>query len=99
MEDIKKKIISVVNEYKNVYKEEYDLFCTQIKLVQKSQTNEFSEIQNSDMVERKIAEYPETLLGVIKARLSHDEFKYFETKEGTRWFVKQFKEFSVSQKI
>lgn len=61
-------------------------------------SDSFGEVQGSEIVERKMHEIPETLYTIFKMKLSEEDWKYFQSKEGTRWFAKHYPQFRTSER-
>jgi len=95
----KEKITELVTTYTEVYRTEYNAFLEGFKITQDKQLGDYSEVKNSDLIERAVAEWPETLDVIFGNRLTPEEDKYLRSKEGIRWFIKTFKQFRISKKV
>ena len=97
--DIKLKIEKIVKGYAKAYPDEFEAFKKGVKQKLYIQRDKFASTKNMDFVIRGLYEIPETLLGLLKLKLTMDEWKFYESKEGGRWFAKKFKEFAIAEKI
>lgn len=100
MKSIQNKIISIVNKYiKNNYVE-YSNVCMQILEHREKQKNKFASTgKEGGYLGQLATEIPETLDNLIQEGLNEEEWLYYKSKEGTRWFAKRFREFSPAEKI
>ncbi len=92
----------IVKEYKRIFPQEYSLFCDSVSQRKSNQHDDFggfSKEKSMDFIERAVGEWPDTLNTMIKMKLPDDDYKWFRTKPGTRWFVKRFPEFAAVQKV
>ena len=55
--------------------------------------------KQTDFIERALCEYPTNLWDIINANTTPEEMIQFTSKEGARWFVRSYKEFSLVNKI
>lgn len=99
MKATQNKIISIVEKYIKKYYKEYTAVCSQIQEKREMQKNEFASAGNDKYLGQLATEIPETLDNLIQQGLEEDEWIYYKSKEGTRWFAKRFREFSPAQKI
>lgn len=99
MVETQSKITNIVSEYKRLFPDEYKLFVKEMRGKKDVQSNQFSEIKGDMSLERALLEYPETFYTILRIRLTDDDWKYFDTKPGVRWFAKTFPEFAIAQKI
>lgn len=95
----KGNISALVEEYKKIFPQEFYAFEQQMKRNFYEQSNDYGEIKGSDMVERKLVEYPETLYAILMQKLSQEDFVWFSSKKGVRWLAKKHPEFKVVNKI
>lgn len=96
-----RNIKTIVEDYKWLFKVEYQDFLQWIKEVQKQQENKFATItgQEDEIIQRKLGEVPETLHVMFQKRLDTEDREYLRSKKGSRWFYKTFKEFRVTKDI
>lgn len=99
MKILQKNIIDIVNLYVSENNAEYEAFARAMKQKQALQTDKYAEIKGSDMVHRAMYEVPETLDSMFKFRLEDESHKYLITKEGSRWFAKNFPTFRLGKKV
>lgn len=98
MTEAQSKIDAILQSYKKNNKEEYLAFIKQQRYLWMN-TTKFAEIKKADYVERGIKEVPETLFKQMQAKLSDADFEYFNSKEGSRWFVKRNREFAMAEEV
>lgn len=79
--------------------EEYSAVCKQIREQREKQKNKFASTGTDTYLSQLATEVPETLDNLIQEGLNEEEWIYYKSKEGTRWFAKRFKEFSPAEKI
>ena len=94
---LRHKITLVVNSYQKTFPEEYKAFSRQMAHKRGAQVNKVSSFKRTELLERELLEYPETLYDLLLLNLNTAEFKFFETKECTRWFAKEFPQYRVSK--
>lgn len=99
MKAIQNKIISIVNKYIKKNYEEYSAVCKQIKEHREKQKNKYASTGKDNFLGQLATEVPETLDYALQEGLTEEEWIYYKSKEGTRWFAKHFKEFSPAEKI
>lgn len=99
VELLKTKIGSLVSEYVELFTQEYEDFKVGQKVKQNLQATDTGVIKGDHLVERVIAEWPETLDSIFKLRLNDKEMEWFRGKPGIRWFVRKFKIFSLVRKV
>jgi len=92
---LRNKIALVVNSYEKTFPKEFRLFCNQMARNRAEQRNQVSSLKKSDVIERALLDYPETLYDLLLLNLTASEFKFFETKECTRWFAKTFPQYRI----
>lgn len=98
-DDVRGNIRMLVDEYKKIFPMEYAMFLKQMEINRLNTFNKFAEVKHTDAIERKIVEYPETLYVILLDKLSSEEFTWFSSKEGARWFAKKYPEFRVATKL
>lgn len=99
MKTIQNKIISIVEKYIKKHYKEYVAVCSQIKEHRELQKNKFASTGKDTYISQLATEVPETLDNLIQLGLDEEEWIYYKSKEGTKWFAKRFKEFSPAIKI
>lgn len=95
---IKTDIETVVRDYISTFGAEYELFKQAMRMQQTNASDDFAEMEGSEMVDRKLGELPETLHAMIKTRLTDQDYEWFRSKVGAGWFFKKFKDFRASEK-
>lgn len=95
---LKDKIAEAVEEYEEVYPDEYALF---IKYNEENKTNnkDYGEFSDDGMVERLVYELPEKLYNIIEKKLTAEESEEFNSKDFTSWFVTNYPEFKAIQNV
>lgn len=105
MQSAKSHIIQIVNTYKKVFPEEYDICIRGIKAQRELHADKFgsAKLQGApDM--RALFEIPVTLNEMLVNNLDEEEMEWFKAgganrKQGAFWFVKKFPEFSSPDTI
>ncbi len=87
MDSAKTRIRECVDNYAKIFSQEFEAF--------KSQPVKEAYSAQSDIIETKVAEYPENLYMLMVKSLSDEEMEWFRTKKGTMWFVNSFPVFGV----
>lgn len=59
----------------------------------------FAEVRRTDVLDRHLVEYPETLYSSFMRSMEEEELASFLSKEGQRWFARNYPEFTVPQKV
>lgn len=90
---IKQKIVDIVKVYSEVFAPEYQAVVSYLKDKRKT-INRHGEIKGQDVLQRIMFEIPATLHTIFETRLKPEEWAYYTSKEGTRWFQQTFKQFS-----
>ncbi len=99
MKSIQNKIISITNKYIRRNFEEYSGICQQIKDKRNLQKDKFASTGTDTFIGQLLTEIPETLDNLLQEGLTEEEWLYYKSKEGTRWFAKHYPEFSPAQKV
>lgn len=95
----KSKISRVISEYKRLFPVEYSTFCSGIQQKVSLNANKHGEIKNAEYITRIIAEYPETMYAAFKLNLNEDDWGFFDSTKGMRWFVEAYPEFKRVEKV
>lgn len=90
------KIKSITLQYINIFSDEVALFN---KAMQSKRQEGTGEIQGDHVVSRAILEVPETLNNMFIMKLTEEDREFFDTKEGVRWFAREFPIFSLVKKV
>lgn len=98
--DLKLKIKDLVAQYKRIFPEEYHATIEYLKNNRKLLKNEFADLtkEGTNALERGLYEIPETLDNIFRMKLKDHERMELESKDGGRWFVRTFPEFSMGNK-
>jgi hypothetical protein len=104
-----RKITNLVEDYIEMFPQEYQNFRDGMKQKVELQQGDFSEMEGSDVIDRALFEIPETLYSIFQTKLTDEEYHYLfpkpdknfkETnKEGPRWFARKFKAFRLTKKV
>lgn len=99
MNEVKTKITQLVENYKEMFGNEFQAFLRAQKpktdALQKE--NKFAELEGSQIIERQLGEMPETLFFMLQNRLGAEEYTWYQSKPGQIWFYNNFKEFKVTR--
>lgn len=95
----KNKIEIIIKTYIELFPYEYRAFNDMMDIKVADLINKFGEVQGSEIVERKIAEYPENLYMILMRQLDTNEHKEVFSKEGQRWLVRNFPAFKAVQSV
>ena len=94
-----KKIHAVVLEYTQLFPQEWSMFKKSMKEARSNTTTDFAEVKSADAIDRKFGEMPETLYSSLKLLLEDDEFSWFISRDGMRWFMNTFPEFRITKSV
>lgn len=98
-DNVKVKIKKLVDSYTRLFAQEFKDFCGDMKTKRELQSNKFSELKDGGAVHRALFEVPETLNTIFEMQLNDEDKDWFKSKDGARWFARNFKEFNVAEKI
>lgn len=102
MKIAKQEISEAVKEYKKVFYPEYLEVVELLKAKRKAlEDKDYATVvkDSGSFLDRALTEIPETLYTVLLQGLSKESLKYYKSKEGTRWFAREFPEFRLGKKI
>lgn len=99
LNSVQKKIAQITDQYKELSSWEYQTVVEEIRKNRNNQANAYGSLKGDHVMERAIKEVPETLYVLMTLKLSPEELKYWNSKEGNRWFVRLFPEFSLVEKV
>lgn len=98
---LKAKIRMIVDAYKMQYPYEYQLLCDAVDMKRKMATDpEFATmVHDKNTHNRALYEISDTLSTMLILGLSDADLVWYKTKEGARWFAREFPEFRIPNKI
>lgn len=99
MNEAQIKIQNLTETYKKLFPDEYQAVIDIVKDKRNNLRTEFADVKGSDSIDRQLNEMPATLFEMLHNNLQPEEFAWFSTKEGTRWFTNLYKEFMITSKI
>lgn len=100
MNEAQKKIESIVLAYKGLFPAEFQAVKEIVKKKRDNQKKDTGDMTKmTDAFNRPMHEIPQSLHVAITMKLTPEETVYFQSMEGTRWFTKKFREFSLISKI
>jgi len=97
-----KKIKGVVREYVRIFAGEFEEFKRGMTKKRNSidmVSNKFAELEGSDIVERHLAEWPETLEIALRKQLDIGEYQWLRTHKGIKWFLEEFPVFRITKSM
>lgn len=106
--ETKLAVSSTVTDYQRLCPVEYGLFCDEQKVRRDKQATATGALVTErkthraiggSVVERLVMEIPETLDGMIKLRLTDEQWTEFTSKSGARWFARSFPHFRPIDKV
>lgn len=97
VQQVKKRISACIKLYHRDFREEAEAFYEFVKQKRAGLYTESGEqIDGVDhAIDRVLFEMPVELYGFITQNLTPEEFVWFKTKEGGRWFAKTFTSYSL----
>ena len=104
------KITQIVQQYKNLFPQEYLDVVEIVKQERLNQRTQFADMPKGSMakgattpmVERALIKWPVTLYNLMGMKLTEEEKNYLfsdKDKKGLRWFAKKYPEFKLADKI
>lgn len=97
--ETKMKIRKTVNDYIKMFPEEYRLDIEEIKVKRANLQQRTAEIKKVHAIKRELYAIGVLLDTMFIQKLSLEELKELEDKEGARWFAKEFPQFRVTENI
>ena len=100
MKTAQDKIIEYVIAYKELFADEYQQFLIGRKEKIDMNLTKFAE-PDKDLpsIDRQLHEIPNTLFTILKTRLKEEEWAYFDSIKGSRWFARKYKEFRSAERV
>jgi hypothetical protein len=101
MRDItKKRIISIVKEYKRFFPRQYKMAAEANKQRAQGQVSDWGEtLGTSDIIHREELRMPTDLHTILYTKLLPEEQVEFESDKGILWFQKTFPEWVPNRKL
>ena len=93
------KISNIVEEYKEVFADEFTKFCNSMIDKREVQKDELSTLMKDGVLKQFAYEIPLTLHNMLNDMLDEEDKKYLATTKGAEWFARKFKEFSPAALI
>jgi hypothetical protein len=93
--DTQSKLKKCVAEYEMMFPWELEAFKKGMRAKRESQIKS-SVLKGTDALERQILEYPDNLYTIMKATLDEQDWVYFTSKKGARWFGKMFPQYAIT---
>jgi len=97
MKNLKRKVKHAVDLYKETFNEEYNLVVKQIKDHRDSLKSDYGQTEGDHVIKRELFRVPEKLYTIIVKNLSDEELQMMDTKEYSKWFLKEFAQFKVTK--
>ena len=98
--DIKLKVTKIVTDWEL---KNYGMFLSFLDARRektRNLKNAFADLTKStDFMERLLYEVPESLDGEFQMQLSDDELKFLHSKEGSLWFAKTFRQYTIPERV
>lgn len=94
--EIKQKVTNTVKRYQDNNREEFLNFRKQQQYLKDNLKNDWAEMKGSDIIVRKLNEYPELLNAMIKMALSSAEYEEFRSTKLQLWFGNTFSDYRVT---
>ena len=93
-------VCKIVKSYKDLFPDEYKAVVEQIRANrEKLRDEELGSVKGTHVIERAIAEFPETLWAALSSKLSVEDFMTFNSIDAQRWFATKFHEFRIPKKV
>lgn len=101
MDQVKEKVKNQVERYKELFPEEYKTVVAYLKEKRKNLFTKFGELKkgSSEILERGMFEIPETLDTMLNINMTVEQNQYRKTKEFAYWFMKEYREFLIPEKL
>lgn len=106
LNEFQNQIIKITENYKEMFPAEYRAVVNYLEERRKNLKTNFAELKESkggsntpELIERAIHEIPVTLEKMFQVSLSIEGLMWFRTKEGSRWFANEYREFLCGTKL
>ena len=84
------KIISIINQYKQLFPDEYEAGVLANKQRADTQATKWGEFSDGNDIGREVLRMPTTLHTALMLKLTDEEMKEFEHPKGLVWFQRRF---------
>jgi len=92
-----KKIKDTVQEYIELFPQEYSQLVYVIEEQRKNMKNDMAEIKSTHALKRGLYTVSETLTNMLIKKLEGSELNEMSEKDSARWFAKEFPQFSLTK--
>lgn len=97
---MKEKIEGIVDRYIEENADEFNDFKLSKRTRYENLDNsEFAKVKNSETLQVLLHEVPEVLHNMLWNELSEEEWDFYISREGSRWFARKFPIFRVGDKV
>lgn len=93
------KINQIVEEYKEVFADEFNKFCNAMIDKKEVQKTDFSSFGGDGVMKQFAYEIPLTLNNMFDDMLDEEDKLYLKSVKGAEWFGRHFNEFSPAALI
>lgn len=94
----KMKIRTAVTDYKKMFPHDYANLMKAIEEQRLNLKDDMAEIEGH-AIKRALFTISEILSTMIAKKLDNEESLFFKSKEGSRWFAKEFSQFRITKEI
>lgn len=91
-------IRTAVIDYIKMFPQEYNDLLYTIQIQRQGLKDEMATVKGHAL-KRGLFTISEKLSSMLEKKLSIDELREFRTKDGGRWFAKEFPQFSLTKKV
>lgn len=99
LETTQGKLRNATKLYKSTYQKDYEAVVEICRQKRDTNKNKTGSLEGDHVMERALVEYPEDLDILFIQNLDEEEYNWFGTTEGKRWFAKEFPEFRIAHEI
>ena len=99
MNPAQNKIKSIVEEYQDVFREEYERFGKAMSDKRELQRDEFATTGGDALIQQFAHEVPLVLHEMFNDMLDKEEMAYYKSREGALWFARTFPQYSPVKNI
>jgi hypothetical protein len=98
IKQIQQTIRNIVDVYKANKYNEYVWVVAALKVERDKQLNNGRVEKGLELLERQLFQLPESLFSLFVGKLNKEEMEYFNSREGSMWFAKEFNQFSLVER-